>query len=475
MTTPDNMDNWDTGRIPVAAPSPTYRSSADGRLASYSRPSPGITAAAFLAAAQGRERFFWEDVRDQITFAGFGVAVHVMAWGANRFSRLRDQAAALFQDTVLLGDRQPLATPRLFGGFAFRDDFLADNTWTSFHQGHFVLPHYQLVQVEGESWLTINVLLPAEEDPAGLQADLAAAWTARYEALQQVAPPAGPPSEPAGLDYPLSYPAWEEMITAARQDISAGKLQKVVLARVAEARFKQPIDLNAALAYLNQHYHDSYRFLFEPRPHHAFLGASPELLAKVKGDTVTSMALAGSIGRSADDREDTRLGQELLTSKKDRFEHDLVVLSITGRLARLCSGLDISPQPGLLKLHNIQHLYTPVRGKLFRPGDVLAVVEALHPTAALGGRPRSTSLAFIREHEPAPRGWYGGPIGWVDYQLEGAFSVGIRSAVTQDRRAWLYAGSGIVAESDPQKEWDETALKFEPMLHALGIEGMQTQ
>jgi len=463
------LDDWDTGRTPVAAPSPTYRSSADGRLVSYSRRSPGITAAAFLEAARGSERFFWEDVRDQTTFAGFGAAGHVMAWGANRFNRLHEQATALFADTVLLGDEHPLATPRLFGGFAFRDDFLADNTWTSFHQGHFILPHYQLVQVQEESWLTINVLLSADEDPAGLRDDLAAAWSARYAALQQPPPPAGPPPELLSLDYPLTYTEWERMINAARDQIAAGALQKVVLARVAEARFKEKIGVNSALAYLNQHYHDSYRFLFEPRPHHAFLGASPELLAKVKGSTITSMALAGSIGRSPDEREDTRLGQTLLESGKDRHEHDLVILSIAGRLAPLCAGLDISPQPGLLKLRNIQHLYTPVRGKLFRPGDVLPVVAALHPTAALGGRPRSSSLAFIREHEPAPRGWYGGPIGWVDYRLEGAFSVGIRSAVIQDRRAWLYAGSGIVTESNPEKEWAETALKFEPMLQALGI------
>ena len=135
------------------------------------------------------------------------------------------------------------------------------------------------------------------------------------------------------------------------------------------------------------------------------------------------------------------------------------------RLAPLAESLDIAPTE-LLKLSNIQHLSTPLAGRLQRPAGVLPLVEALHPTPALGGDPRPDALQLIRQLEPIPRGWYGAPVGWIDSQLEGEFAVAIRSAVAQEARVWVYAGAGIVADSLPRPEWQETELKFKPMLDA---------
>ena len=123
-----------------------------------------------------------------------------------------------------------------------------------------------------------------------------------------------------------------------------------------------------------------------------------------------------------------------------------------------------------LLLSNIQHLFTPIRATLNKAEGILPLVEVLHPTPALGGSPRDLALDFISRAEPTPRGWYAAPVGWIDYKLDGAFAVAIRSAVAQERRAWLYAGAGIVADSVPEKEWAETGLKFRPMLEALGIQ-----
>jgi len=126
-------------------------------------------------------------------------------------------------------------------------------------------------------------------------------------------------------------------------------------------------------------------------------------------------------------------------------------------------------ETGLLKLTNIQHLHTPVSAIMRKAEGVLSVAAILHPTPALGGEPTDIATRFIVDHEPVPRGWYAAPVGWVDAKGDGQFAVAIRSAVAQEKRVWLYAGAGIVAGSDPQSEWDETALKFRPMLHALGI------
>lgn len=428
----------------------------------------------FLQQAEGQERFFWEDVRDHITFAGFGAAANLTAWGENRFQSIQEQARALFSSTVLLNHTNPLAAPRLFGGFAFSDDFVPDNTWATFHPAHFILPHYQFVQVGDEAWLTINALLSPDEDPADLLPQLREALEARYQMLRQAGK--NGKTKPAAstrllsIEYPMPYAAWEERIDGARQRIETTELKKVVLSRVCELRFQDPVNVTGALAYLNTHYPECYRFLFEPRPFHAFYGATPELLARVEDRTITTMSLAGSIGRGQTSREDDMLGNQLLNSAKDRQEHDIVVVSILERLAPLTTKLEISPQPGIAKLSYIQHLYTPIRGQLHEPAGILPVVAALHPTPALGGSPRQLALDLIRQVEPVPRGWYAAPVGWIDYKLDGAFAVAIRSAVSQERRVWLYAGAGIVADSEPQKEWEETGLKFRPMLEALKLE-----
>ncbi|MDW8145217.1 MAG: isochorismate synthase [Roseiflexaceae bacterium] len=439
-----------------------------GRLISLSMPCPGVSPADLLRHARGQPRSFWESARDGVAFAGMGIAVELMAWGANRFVEIERQARALFENAVMLDEREPLAAPRLFGGFAFHDDFVPDLAWADFPPAHFVLPHYQLVRVRDSFWLTLNVHAPPGEDPRALASDLREALLAQIDHLQS-APPPLPPRSPAQLTYPMSFEQWARGVERIVRQINAGALKKVVLARIAEASFDAPVDVDSALAYLEQRYPDTYRFLFEPRPGRAFFGATPELLVQVDGDRVTTMALAGGIRRGATLDEDERLAAALLDSAKDRHEHQIVVDEVRNRLAPLTSRLDVGTT-GVVRLSNIQHLHTPISGVLREPRGVLPVVATLHPTPALGGEPREVAMRLIAELEPAPRGWYAAPVGWIDRRLDGQFGVAIRSAVVQATRAWLYAGAGIVAGSDPRREWEETNLKFRPMLEGLGVQ-----
>lgn len=440
------------------------------RLVSYSLPSPGISAADFLHQAQGHERFYWEDGRDQITFAGFGVATELIAWGESRYQSIQRQAQSLFRDTLVLNKQAPLAAPRLFGGFAFRQDFAPDNTWAAFHPAHFVLPHYQLVQQGTESWLTINAQLPPDEDPESLIPQLHEAVTTRYELLLAGVARVSQMPKPVAVQYPMAFPAWEQMINEATERTRTTEMSKVVLSRVCEIRFGERVNVDGALDFLAQKYATSFRFLFEPRPFHAFYGATPELLVRVNGRSLTTMGLAGSIARGKTAVADAALAQEMLNSTKDRHEHAIVVDSIRRRLEPLTDHLTIPDAPGVLQLSNIQHLYTPIAATLRQENGVLPLVEILHPTPALGGSPRHLAMQFIQEAEPVTRGWYGAPVGWIDHNLNGAFAVAIRSAVAQEKRVWLYAGAGIVSDSIPRKEWEETALKFRPMLEGLGLE-----
>lgn len=437
----------------------------DTRLVSYSQPAPGVPPELFLREAAGLPRFYWE--HNDTVYAGFGIAAELTAWGDERFEGIRSQAVRLFQNVQLFNDA-PVARPRLFGGFSFRPDFITENTWASFAPAYFVLPHFQLTRVSGETWLTINLLLPADETAD--VAEIREALQSRHVALLEAVSKAPTANDLTEINYPLSYEAWSDIITDATTRMKAEELQKVVLARVCELRFEQRVDIDSALDFLRVKYAGCTIFLFEPMPHLAFYGATPELLVSVEGQHIETMALAGSIKRGATPAADDALARELSNDPKNRYEHALVADAIRARLAPLTETLTMPSEPQILRLSNIQHLYTPIRGVLHEASGVLSLVEKLHPTPAMGGVPQTKAMDYIAAAEPVPRGWYAAPVGWIDQNLDGAFAVAIRSAISQNERVWLYAGAGIVAESEPQKEWDETALKFKPMLDALGAQ-----
>ena len=464
-----------------------YSAARQGRLVSASRPVADLRFERFLRAAIGQERFFWRDGRQGITFAGTGVAANLIGYGGSRFAAIQRQARELFSfaETCPTPPDQPafrpeVARPRLFGGFAFREDFVPDLTWTGFHPGHFILPHYQFVEQDGQGWLTINALLPPEEDAPVVFPLLAEALDAQVELLlrgEEGIPKQGvegPDWDGEGdrtgleIDYPLHFNEWARTIERARRTFDSSALQKVVLSRIARLQARDPIRISEMLTYLCAEYPDCYSFLFEPQPGHAFLGATPELLVRVIGVELETMALAGSIQRGKTAAEDAELAEALLASAKDRHEHALVVNALQDILQPICSELTMASEPTVLPLSNIQHLYTPVEASLRTEMGVLPLVEALHPTPAMGGTPRELGMAFIRANEPTLRGWYAAPVGWIDSNMEGAFAVAIRSGVVQKERAWAYAGAGIVSDSVPRAEWEETKWKFQPIVRAAG-------
>ena len=469
------------------------------RVISLFAPAPSLRTESFIHDGYGRERFYWAepgDAETRLTIAAQGIAAAINVapilsddapdltngdarLPGHRFAEMAAAAGRLFDQAIVrpidwaegsdinsAWDDHP-ARPRLFGGFAFQDDFVPDNTWSTFSPAQFVLPHYQLVRVGAEQFLTINALISRDDN---LAASLRGLREALLTRLAYEAPHVPHHLRPTDIRYPMSARMWADIVGRATQTIKSGAIDKVVLSRVCEVKAAEPIDAAAALVYLDSHYADSYRFIFEPTPHHAFFGATPELLVRKHGQRIETMALAGSGARGQDEAEDERLGHQLLTSAKDRHEHQLVVDAIQHQLADWADEINIPDKPILLKLRNIQHLLTPIQGTLRDPqADILSLVRQLHPTPAMGGVPAGKALAFLQRAEPVPRGWYAAPIGWLDANHDGVFAVAIRSAVTQYSRAWLYAGAGIVGDSEPDREWAETALKFRPMLGALGI------
>lgn len=264
----------------------------------------------------------------------------------------------------------------------------------------------------------------------------------------------------------VSEVAWLEGVASAVDAIAAGRLEKVVLARDQLVWSRTPFDEAAVAARLIERFPDCWTFACG-----GLVGASPELLVRKQGASVESLVLAGSARRGRDDAEDRELGLAMLASEKEREEHALAVDSVVDALAPLCAPLEVDSPPSLLKLANVQHLATRVRGSLRDPLSVLDVVGALHPTAAVCGVPRARALELIRRVEGGVRDRYAGPVGWVDANGDGEWAIALRCAQIEGARARLFAGAGIVAGSVAEDELEETRLKLRAMQAALGAPG----
>lgn len=308
----------------------------------------------------------------------------------------------------------------------------------------------------GRRWLTA---IGPDPDP---EAELAA--------LDHLTSPRGgtASAEPDPSSYrlrsTLAPEAWrDDVVAPARDRIRQGHLDKGVLARELVLETDQPIAAGAVVERLHSAFPRAILFLVD-----GFVGASPELLVSRRGDVVRAHPLAGTAARATDPKLDQRRMAELLGSDKDRWEHRITIDWLLDNLLPFCSYVDAEPEPSIVTMANVHHLGTLVEGRLSSPAaPVLELVAALHPTPAVGGSPQSDALALIDELEGCDRGRYAGPVGWVDAVGNGEFAVGIRSADLTPTGARFLAGVGVVGDSDPQAELDETRAKFRAMLGAL--------
>lgn len=267
------------------------------------------------------------------------------------------------------------------------------------------------------------------------------------------------------IDAVTAVEHYLDAVRAARDAVRAGRLVKAVIAREVTVTATRPIDRHGVLQRLKASFGSSYRFAVGE-----LVGASPELLVQVEGQTVRSYPLAGTAARAGDPERDTELAAALMASTKNQAEHRAVIDMVHETLLAWCSYLDWEPEPGIVRVANVQHLGTRIEGQLSQPAPgVTTLVRALCPTPALGGSPGPDALALIADVEGVERDDYGGAVGWMDAAGNGTWAVTIRCAQFEAERtvARLHAGGGIVADSDPLAELAETQAKFQAMLAAL--------
>tara|TARA_R100000963_G_C4644907_1_gene108936 strand:+ start:589 stop:1596 length:1008 start_codon:yes stop_codon:yes gene_type:complete len=264
-----------------------------------------------------------------------------------------------------------------------------------------------------------------------------------------------------------AYTNWVHSVETATDLIKAEEFKKIVLARELNVQLQEPVSDTRLLNHLRNQYPDCYSFLISQDGSSSFIGSTPERLASFHDREVLTEGLAGSISRGKTASEDAVLEHELLHSQKDLSEHAFVLDAIEENLERYSDVVDHPLSPGVKKLSNVQHLYTPVHARIKKGVSRTEVLSKLHPTPAVGGYPREAAMPYISKLEHFDRGWYAAPIGWINANGEGEFVVAIRSGLIKSNEVRFFAGCGIVEDSNPQKEWDETNLKFIPMLTAL--------
>jgi menaquinone-specific isochorismate synthase len=372
---------------------------------------------------------------------GWGMAAILRTAGSDRFSRARDwwrtqSRTAVVRDEV----GRPGTGLVCFGSFAFAED-------------------------PGDSVLVVpGVVVGRRGDTAWVTTISRAGITAAGDLEPTSAPE--PPQGVVFTDGALSGTEWERVVAEAVRRISAGDLEKVVLARDLLATADEDVDVRWPLHRLSEQYPTTWTFHVD-----GLFGATPEMLVRRERGLVTSRVLAGTIRRTGDDERDLALAATLARSSKDLEEHEYAVRSVADALAPHCTSMNVPEAPFVLHLPNVMHLATDVAGVAHDAesdsATSLDLAAALHPSAAVGGTPTAVAKVVIAEIEGMDRGRYAGPVGWMDAAGDGEWGIALRSAEVSGRTVRLFAGCGVVASSDPEAELAEAQAKFVPVRDAV--------
>lgn len=472
------------------------------RVVSFSLEAAAVDFIQLFAAAQARGDIavLWQRPAQRIALLGIGAERQFEATGPDRFDDIAKRWRSLMQKAIIVQDESidpdkishPGPGPLALGGFAFAPG-VAAGVWDGFGDGWLCLPRTVYGMSGGRRWVTVNVVVTPETDVEAVAADIdarltqatadmAAASTAMVSGVadgprtanghigvhRQTADDVflveSDRAEPVTQDLQPKE-QWMAAVERVADNIRRGRLEKAVMARSVQVPLPAGFSVAPALRHLEKTYPECYVFAVA-RPCGCFIGATPERIVHRERGKVKVACLAGSTGRGHTDAEDKALGEALLNDPKNVEEHLIVLRAILAALEPVCTDIRAGERPTLRKFANVQHLYTPVTAHTEKH-DVLHLVSRVHPTPAIGGHPTEAALQLIAQEEGMDRGWYAGPVGWLNRDGDGEFAAALRSGLLLPKEARLFAGCGIMGDSDPQSEYDESELKLRPMLKAL--------
>ncbi len=414
------------------------------------------------AKNSNHDRIYWTNSSKNFALVGVG-SVHKIISEQQCFEQLETEWEEVLQQAIIHDPYQTSGTGLVtIGGMSFDPKSEKSNLWEKYPTSQMTIPEYVVVQNDGEYFLTVNYLLqdniPTEQVLKEIE---------QMQNLLLHHPPTDSKEQHTIVSKKEIEPEkWKQTVKEAVEQIKNNQAKKIVLAREVRIKLNTLAPISELLKRLRETQPNSYIFAFEHEDN-CFIGATPERLVQVEGEKVLSTCLAGTAPRGKTVSEDNKIASSLLNDQKNREEHEYVVQMIKRSMEQYCENITIPNDPVVLPLRNLQHLYTPVTATLKKESTVFDIIKELHPTPALGGVPREKALRFIREQELMDRGWYGAPIGWLDSKGNSEFAVAIRSGLVQGNEISLFAGCGVMRDSDPQMEYEETNVKFLPMLTIL--------
>jgi isochorismate synthase len=423
--------------------------------------------ATILASRRPSEPWFCleQPDRDGWALATLGSLRTLESSGPERFAAVaaawRELAASALADPP---DGPPGAGPVAVGGFAFAPEGGVAPHWAGFAPGALTVPEIAIARRGEDVRLTVAVVATPDDVPDELVAKAERRLAELRATPLPLLDPA--PAERARVASTAPPEHYEAAVARAVEQIRAGLYEKTVLAREVVVHAASDHDVAAVFDVLRGAFTSCYVFCVGAGDA-AFIAASPELLVRREGLRASTVALAGSTRRSADPAVDDHLGEQLLRSDKNREEHAIVARRIAHKLRPHAVWVATHEDPVIIKVANIQHLATPIRAQLTQPRSVVELAGALHPTPAVGGEPDAIATPGIPALEGLDRGWYAGAVGWTDANEDGEFCVALRCALLRGREARLYAGAGVVRDSDPAAELAETEVKLGALLPIL--------
>lgn len=432
-------------------------------FASYTQEITSVNLIDVFKRARGMKenRSFWHSYSDKFTSFGFGETAVVSSEHGSA-ETINEDWKKIINQTMIYNPYEEIGSGMLaMGGLAFDPKKEKTKLWKNYPAYELIVPRIGITQQDA-TYLTINLKIDGLSNIENITEDT----QKQIDLLLNKKMDFSIQPRTVTSKHEIEPEEWKESVSLAREAIIENKAKKIVLAREMRLTFDERIIVGDVLQKLIETQSNSYIFAIE-KGTDCFVGATPERLVKVTGDKLLSTCLAGTAPRGETVEEDNALAKELLEDAKNREEHDYVVQMIKSSVDSSCENIKIPNEPIIYPLRNLQHLYTPVTADLKSSYTIIDLVQKLHPTPALGGLPNEAALQFIRDHERLDRGWYGAPVGWLDDRFNGEFAVAIRSGLIQADEASLFAGCGVMRDSDPELEYEETNVKFLPMLNVL--------
>ena len=440
------------------------------RITVISVPAPVAAPVAFLRLQPRDKRFFWGSPGGA-SFSGGGAVRTIRVQGENRYDELRTEVERLWSElgSVSHPNCRPVP-PRVFGGLAFHSGDQGP-VWDEFGDGCFTLPRWCYALRNGRAYLSLAVRGDTDGTEEG-QRQLLDELEIIFRVLATEEEQSALLENPRLLDatatvvHRVEFPQWEQHVDAIRRAITSGEFQKIVAAHRCDLALTREVDDLEVLSRLVVQPLCT-RFLFG-RETMSFVGASPEVLFDKRGSLLRTEALAGTTRCPAGSDADAP-ASELFESAKDRSEHAFVVGEIARILEPFCEKLRWSERPRVHRIREILHLQTPFKARLKEAVHPIELLDALHPTPSVGGLPTAAAAEWIASNEADGRGWYTGPVGWMDASGDARFVVAIRCGLVGGSRVHVFTGAGIVSASRADAEYAETNLKRVPLLRALGL------